>query len=150
MLCLSYYCLFLLFNGTGEKHRTAFAWKWRGRGKGQGKGVGGEMTQTMYAHVSKWIKKCMLQEVHFLIPSIPLLFPHSFCPVPIHPDKLLISSVWGYTVWTHIVWTPHRAPVTNCHKVSGSKHHRTVFAPISSMGNRKGLSLSLFCPLFLS
>jgi hypothetical protein len=27
MLCLSYYCLFLFFNGTGEKHRTGSAWK---------------------------------------------------------------------------------------------------------------------------
>jgi hypothetical protein len=27
MLCLPYYCLFLLFNGTGEKHRTGSAWK---------------------------------------------------------------------------------------------------------------------------
>jgi hypothetical protein len=27
MLCLSYYCLFLLFNGIGEKRRTGSAWK---------------------------------------------------------------------------------------------------------------------------
>jgi hypothetical protein len=26
-----YYCLFLLFNGTGEKHRTHSAWKGRRR-----------------------------------------------------------------------------------------------------------------------
>jgi hypothetical protein len=25
MLCLSYYCLFILFNGTGEKQRTGSA-----------------------------------------------------------------------------------------------------------------------------
>jgi hypothetical protein len=33
MLCLSYYYLFLLFNVTGEKHRTGSAWKGGGRGK---------------------------------------------------------------------------------------------------------------------
>jgi hypothetical protein len=27
MLCLSYYCLCLLFNKIGEKGRTCFAWK---------------------------------------------------------------------------------------------------------------------------
>jgi hypothetical protein len=27
MLCLSYYSLFLFFNGTGEKLRTGSAWK---------------------------------------------------------------------------------------------------------------------------
>jgi hypothetical protein len=42
MLCLSYYCLYLLFNGTGENHRTDSAWKGRGearrdRGKDRGK-----------------------------------------------------------------------------------------------------------------
>jgi hypothetical protein len=31
MLCLSYYCLFLLFNRTEEKHRTGFGWKQGGR-----------------------------------------------------------------------------------------------------------------------
>jgi hypothetical protein len=36
MLCLSY-CLFLLFNGTGEKCRTGFAWKGVGKG-GEGAG----------------------------------------------------------------------------------------------------------------
>jgi hypothetical protein len=52
MLCLSYYYLFLLFNGTGEKGRTGSAWK--GEGKwGEGGGQEGEMTQTMYAHVNK-------------------------------------------------------------------------------------------------
>jgi hypothetical protein len=28
MLCLSYYCLCLLFNKSGEKGRTGSAWKW--------------------------------------------------------------------------------------------------------------------------
>jgi hypothetical protein len=44
-LCLSYYCLFLLFNKTGEEGRTGSAWK-RGRwsgGKGEGGEQGGEM-----------------------------------------------------------------------------------------------------------
>jgi hypothetical protein len=54
MLCLSYYCLFPLFHGTGEKHRTDSAWK-RGRGAGERVGAGSkeEMTKTMYAHVNK-------------------------------------------------------------------------------------------------
>jgi hypothetical protein len=62
MLCLSYYCLFLLFNGTGEKHRTGSAWKWGGEGGGGGGGKVGEMTQTMYTHVSRWIKNSLLQK----------------------------------------------------------------------------------------
>jgi hypothetical protein len=51
MICFSY-CLFLFFNGNGEKRRTGSAWKrgvrdgWRWRQKG-------EMTQTMYAHIDK-------------------------------------------------------------------------------------------------
>jgi uncharacterized membrane protein YgcG len=50
--CLSYYCLFLLFNGTGEKRRTGSAWR-RGGGESGGGGQEGEMTQTIYAHVNK-------------------------------------------------------------------------------------------------
>jgi hypothetical protein len=39
MLCFSYYCLFLLFKGTGEKHRTHSAWKEEGReGEGECRG----------------------------------------------------------------------------------------------------------------
>jgi hypothetical protein len=57
MLCLSYYWLFLLFNGTGEKLRTGSAWKGGGGGRGSGWVQKGEMTQTMYAHVNKRIKK---------------------------------------------------------------------------------------------
>jgi hypothetical protein len=45
MLCLSYYCLCLLFNKIGEKGRTGSAWKQEG--------WGGEMAQTMYAHMNK-------------------------------------------------------------------------------------------------
>jgi hypothetical protein len=37
MLCFSYYCLFLLFNGTGKKHRTGSAWKGKRR-EGEGGG----------------------------------------------------------------------------------------------------------------
>jgi hypothetical protein len=41
MLCLSYYCLFLVFNGTGEKHRIGSAWK-GGEGRERvGTGTGG-------------------------------------------------------------------------------------------------------------
>jgi hypothetical protein len=39
MLCLSYYCLLLLFNGTGEKHKTGSAWK-GGRREREGGGRG--------------------------------------------------------------------------------------------------------------
>jgi hypothetical protein len=38
MLCLSYYCLFLLFSRTGEMSRTGSAWKGVGR---EGVGAGG-------------------------------------------------------------------------------------------------------------
>jgi hypothetical protein len=40
MLCLSYYCLFLLFNGNGEKSRTGSAWKGGGLGNRVGAGAG--------------------------------------------------------------------------------------------------------------
>jgi hypothetical protein len=39
MLCLSHYFLFLLFNRTGEKHRTGSAWK-GGGGGGEVRGSG--------------------------------------------------------------------------------------------------------------
>jgi hypothetical protein len=54
MLCLSYYCLCLLFNKIGEKGRTGSAWKGGGREEKEGAGEQrGEMTQTMYAHMNK-------------------------------------------------------------------------------------------------
>jgi hypothetical protein len=53
ILCLSYYCLFLLFNGTGEKLRTGSACKGGGREGEWGRGQEGEMIQTMYANVNK-------------------------------------------------------------------------------------------------
>jgi hypothetical protein len=58
MLYLSYYCLFLLFKKIGEKDRTGSIWKQGGWGK-KGGGVvqEGEMAQTMYAYMNKWIKK---------------------------------------------------------------------------------------------
>jgi hypothetical protein len=46
MLCLPYYAD--VFNKIREKGRTGSAWK-----RGGGQGQGGEMTQTMYAHVNK-------------------------------------------------------------------------------------------------
>jgi hypothetical protein len=49
MLCLSYYCLCLLFNKIGKQGEL--------RGKGGGRGPGGEMAQTMCAHTNKWINK---------------------------------------------------------------------------------------------
>jgi hypothetical protein len=50
----SYYCLCLLFNKTIDKGRTVSAWKPVGmRGRGREQGQGGEMAQTMYAHVNK-------------------------------------------------------------------------------------------------
>jgi hypothetical protein len=36
MLCLSYYCLCLLFNKTGEEYRTGSVWKCGGGGEGEG------------------------------------------------------------------------------------------------------------------
>jgi hypothetical protein len=57
-LCLSYYYLCLLFSKIGEEGRTGLAWK-QGRwgGEGEGRGQWGEMTQTMYAHMNKKIKR---------------------------------------------------------------------------------------------
>jgi hypothetical protein len=55
-LCLSYYCLSLLFSKTGEEGITRSAWKrgrLEGRGKGEGRGQEGEMEQIMYAHTNK-------------------------------------------------------------------------------------------------
>jgi hypothetical protein len=50
----SYYCLCLLVNKIGEKSRTGSAWKRGGVGGDGGDGKqGGEMVQTMYAHVNK-------------------------------------------------------------------------------------------------
>jgi hypothetical protein len=40
MLCLSYYCLCLLFNKIREKGRTGSAWKQGGVGRGKGWGAG--------------------------------------------------------------------------------------------------------------
>jgi hypothetical protein len=53
MLCLSYYCLFLLINETGEKRRTGSAWKRGERRERVGEEEEREMTQTMYAHMNK-------------------------------------------------------------------------------------------------
>jgi hypothetical protein len=53
MLCHSYYCLCLLFNKIEEEGRTGSAWKQRGWGGRRGWGAGGEMAQTMYAHIHK-------------------------------------------------------------------------------------------------
>jgi hypothetical protein len=53
-LCLSYHCSCLLFNQIGEVSRIGSAWKqgeWGGEGRSRG--CGGEMGQTMYAHVNK-------------------------------------------------------------------------------------------------
>jgi hypothetical protein len=53
-LCLSYYCLFLLFDGPGERHRIGSTWKRRGKEGNRGGGMQwGEMTDTIYAHVNK-------------------------------------------------------------------------------------------------
>jgi hypothetical protein len=50
MLCFSYYCLCLLFNRIGEEGRTGSAWE---QGRGRVVGQGGEMAQTMCAHMNK-------------------------------------------------------------------------------------------------
>jgi hypothetical protein len=54
MLCLSYYCLCLLFNKIGEEGRTGSAWKRGGWGReGGGRRQGREMSQTMHACMNK-------------------------------------------------------------------------------------------------
>jgi hypothetical protein len=56
--CLSHYCICILFNKTRAKGRTGCASKWVGWGEeGRGGGQRGEMAQTMYVHMNKWIKK---------------------------------------------------------------------------------------------
>jgi hypothetical protein len=57
VLCLSYYCLCLLFKKVGKKGRTHSAWKWWVLGGGECGGQEGEMAQPMHAHMNKWIKK---------------------------------------------------------------------------------------------
>jgi hypothetical protein len=46
-LCLSYFCLCLLFNKIGEEGRTCSAWKQGGGGEREGSGRAEEMAQTM-------------------------------------------------------------------------------------------------------
>jgi hypothetical protein len=46
-------CLFLFFNKISDKGRTDLPGIEGGRGRGWGEGQGGEMTQTMYAHMNK-------------------------------------------------------------------------------------------------
>jgi hypothetical protein len=66
----SYYCSYSLFNKIRDKGKTVSAWKrgggeekvgvgrkGRGEEKGKGRGKGGEMTQTLYAHTNKRLKK---------------------------------------------------------------------------------------------
>jgi hypothetical protein len=71
-LCLSYYCLCLLFNKIGEKDRTGSAWKpGRGmEGEGGGEGQRGEMAQTMCAHMNEWINKKNLHTELFFVISL--------------------------------------------------------------------------------
>jgi hypothetical protein len=55
-LCISYYCLCLFFNKTGEEGRTGSARKqrgWEGGLKGGGRKQRREMAQTMHAHMNK-------------------------------------------------------------------------------------------------
>jgi hypothetical protein len=53
MLCLSYYCLFLLFNGTEKSAEQVLPRREEGEGKRVGVGAGERKTQTMYAHMNK-------------------------------------------------------------------------------------------------
>jgi hypothetical protein len=54
MLCLSYYCLCLLFDKIKDKGRTGSAWKRGGWwGEKESEGQGGEIAQTMYPHMNK-------------------------------------------------------------------------------------------------
>jgi hypothetical protein len=57
MLCLSYYCLYSLFNKIRDRAESfclEARW-WRAEG-GKG-GRGAEMAQTLYAHMNKWKKE---------------------------------------------------------------------------------------------
>jgi hypothetical protein len=54
MVCLSYYLFCFLFNKIGEEERTGSPWKREGSGEeGRSGEQGGEMVQTMYAHMNK-------------------------------------------------------------------------------------------------
>jgi hypothetical protein len=48
ILCLSYYCLYLLFNKIGEEDRTGSAWK-----------RGGSEKREREGHGKRWPKQCM-------------------------------------------------------------------------------------------
>jgi hypothetical protein len=70
-LCLSYYCLYLLFNKIGEKDRTGSAWKKGGGGWGRGHGAGRRNDLNnlcTYEYMNKEKKLVVRQEyVSFLI-----------------------------------------------------------------------------------
>jgi hypothetical protein len=54
MLCLSYYCLCFLFNEIRDKGQNRFCLEGRSMGeRGRKWGQGGEMPQTINAHVNK-------------------------------------------------------------------------------------------------
>jgi hypothetical protein len=62
MLCLSYYCLCLLFNKIGEKSRTGSAWKQGGSGEREGAGGRGEKWPKQCMHI--WINEFKKENVH--------------------------------------------------------------------------------------
>jgi hypothetical protein len=53
MLCLSYYCLCLLFNKIEEEGRTGSGWKPEVGGERGGEEQGGGMAKTMNARMTK-------------------------------------------------------------------------------------------------
>jgi hypothetical protein len=53
MLCLSYYCLCLLFNKLEKRAEQVLRGSKAGDGREWGRGQGEEVAQTMYAHMNK-------------------------------------------------------------------------------------------------
>jgi hypothetical protein len=66
-LCLSYYCLCLLFSKIRNKGKTGSAWKRGGLGETDSQVAGGEMVQKMYAHVNKVIKNLKKHYIENLV-----------------------------------------------------------------------------------
>jgi hypothetical protein len=107
MLCISYYCLFLFFSGPGEKHITGSAWKWgEKKGKGGSREQGGEMTQTMYAHVNKWIIKKNREMSFSTEVNEDSKVPYPKYKKNSHIEQNMFSRKQGYNsrLWKHLIF----------------------------------------------
>jgi hypothetical protein len=84
MLCLSYYCLHLLFNKIGGKGRTYSAWKqggWMERGREQGaRGRNGPNNVSTYEYMNKEkrFENQFQPEVYFVILIFSLFLYYYF------------------------------------------------------------------------